>query len=87
MPSAGDQYAERLVFITLRFHLFPFRTQKLSSAVPTILGGRPPGKIGLCQHEKDSEETPSLFFLLIQQGFALADKLKRMQRFLGGFFS
>ena len=29
-----------------RFHLFPFRTQKLSSIAPTILGGRPPGKLG-----------------------------------------
>ena len=50
--SPDQKYVEWLVFITLRFHLFPFRTQKLSSAVPTILGGRPPGKIGLCQHEK-----------------------------------
>ena len=31
-----------------RFHLFPFRTQKLSSSVPKILGGRLPGKIGRC---------------------------------------
>ena len=27
------------VIMTLRIHLFPFRTQKLSSAVPKILGG------------------------------------------------
>ena len=30
----------------MRVHLFPFRTQKLSSFAPTILGGRLPGKIG-----------------------------------------
>ena len=30
----------------MRIHLFPYRTQKLSSFVPTILGGRLPGKIG-----------------------------------------
>ena len=30
----------------MRVHLFPSRTQKLSSCTPTILGGRLPGKIG-----------------------------------------
>ena len=30
----------------MRVHLFPSRTQKLSSSAPTILGGRLPGKIG-----------------------------------------
>ena len=29
----------------MRVHLFPSRTQKLSSCTPTILGGRLPGKI------------------------------------------
>ena len=38
------------VIITLRIHLFPFRTQKLSSAVPKILGGKLPGKIGRRRH-------------------------------------
>ncbi len=38
------------VIITLRTHLFPFRTQKLSSAVPKILGGKLPGKIGRRRH-------------------------------------
>ena len=37
------------VVITARPHLFPFRTQKLSSRVPTILGWRRPGKIGCCR--------------------------------------
>ena len=35
-----------LVLIVMRVHLFPSRTQKLSSCTPTILGGRLPGKIG-----------------------------------------
>ena len=35
--------------ITRRSHLFPFRTQKLSSVVPKILGWRRPGKIGRCR--------------------------------------
>ena len=36
--------------MTPRFHLFPFRTQKLSLVVPKILGWRRPGKIGRCRH-------------------------------------
>jgi hypothetical protein len=35
------------VMITRRPHLFPFRTQQLSSFVPKIPGWRRPGKIGL----------------------------------------
>ena len=34
-----------LVLIAMRVHLFPSRTQKLSSFALTILGGRLPGKI------------------------------------------
>ena len=41
----------QLVFLTVRVHLFPFRTQKLSSPVPTILVWRRTGKIGQCQHK------------------------------------
>ena len=32
--------------IAMWVHLFPSRTQKLSTSAPTILGGRLPGKIG-----------------------------------------
>ena len=35
-----------LVTITMRIHLYPYRTQKLSSKVPKILVGFPAGKIG-----------------------------------------
>ena len=38
------------VFLTQRVHLFPFRTQKLSSAVPKILAWRRAGKIGQSRH-------------------------------------
>jgi hypothetical protein len=34
------------VSITVRFHLFPFRTQQLSSLVPKIVGWKRPVKIG-----------------------------------------
>ena len=42
---------QKLVFITVRPHPFPSRTRKLSSPVPKILGGKLPGKIGLCQQK------------------------------------
>ena len=38
-----------MVLLTSRVHLFPSRTQKLSSIVPKILGWQHPGKIGRCQ--------------------------------------
>ena len=41
--------SNRSVSMTVRFHLFPFRTQKLSLVVPKILGWRRPGKIGRCR--------------------------------------
>ena len=38
-----------LVTITMRIHLYPYRTQKLSSFVPKILASYLAGKIGRCQ--------------------------------------
>jgi hypothetical protein len=35
--------------MTVRFHLFPFRTQKLSSLVLKIVGWKRPVKIGRCR--------------------------------------
>ena len=49
------------VIITLRIHLFPFRTQKLSSAVPKILGGELPGKIGRRRHRGKNHFFPRLY--------------------------
>ena len=46
LRGKGDGLLEEFVLIAMRVHLFPFRTQKLSSFAPTILGGRLPGKIG-----------------------------------------
>ena len=37
------------VSMTVRSHLFPFRTQKLSSLVPKIVGWTRPVKIGRCR--------------------------------------
>ena len=41
---------QKFVLFTQRVHLFPFRTQKLSSAVPTIPDWRRSGKIGRGEH-------------------------------------
>ena len=43
------------VLQTQRVHLFPFRTQKLSSAVVKILYGRLYGKIAQCRHDRGVE--------------------------------
>ena len=44
-----EVYKEFLVIITWRKYLFPYRTQKSSSNVPTIFAGYPAEKIGCCQ--------------------------------------
>ena len=53
------------VIMKQRIHLFPFRTQKLSSALPKVLGGPPPGRIGSCRisFEKPVFITKTGFFL------------------------
>ena len=47
----------------MRSHLFPFRTQKLSSHTPTILGWQRPGKIGSRRDPKSHSNRVALFFL------------------------
>ena len=46
--SVTEVTEEKSVLQTQRVHLFPFRTQKLSSAVVKILYGRLYGKIAQC---------------------------------------
>ena len=50
---------DKSVILTQRVHPFPFRTRKLSSAVPKILIWRRIGKIGHCRHI--IRETPKCF--------------------------
>ena len=42
-----------MVIIAERIHLFPYRTQKLSSPAPKVLGGKLPGRVG-SSHVKSS---------------------------------
>ena len=39
----GQTY--NVVIIAKRIHLFPYRTQKLSSLALMVLGGQPPGRV------------------------------------------
>ena len=41
-PAPNKDY---VVIIAKRIHLFPYRTQKLSSLALMVLGGRPPGRV------------------------------------------
>ena len=41
-PAPNKDY---VVIIAKRIHLFPFRTQKLSSLALMVLGGQPPGRV------------------------------------------
>ena len=45
-------HLKKLVSMAVRVHPFPYRTRKLSSLAPTILGWQRPGKIGRCQHKQ-----------------------------------
>ncbi len=51
-----ESFALKSVILTQRVHPFPFRTRKLSSAVPKILAWRRAGKIGHCRHKRDTAE-------------------------------
>ena len=51
MFSVSILSSPKSVFLTQRVHPFPFRTRKLSFAVPKILGWRRPGKIGHSRHK------------------------------------
>ena len=60
----------KLVLIGVRVHLFPSRTQKLSSPSPTILCGRLHGKIGNANTKKPTCKCKSDFFVLGNRYFA-----------------
>ena len=46
------------VTLAVRFHLFPYRTQKLSSLAPKILNWRRFGKIGSCCIQRKRDGIP-----------------------------
>ena len=50
-PEVHHPRKWKSVSLTQRVHLFPFRTQKLSFAVPTILAWRRAGKISQSRHK------------------------------------
>ena len=68
----GKKPSIKLVLIAMRVHLFPSRTQKLSSFAPTILGGRLPGKIGNA-NTNPLTNRPGGFFYFICGGLEMRD--------------
>ena len=60
LKREADVGQEWPVSMTVRNHLFPFRTQKLSSLVPKIVGWKRPVKIGRCRLLKKAASGPSL---------------------------
>ena len=52
---------QKSVMIAVRHHLFPCRTQKLSSPTPKILAWRRVGKIGSCGHEDTQKRRQRAF--------------------------
>ena len=61
-------HPQKLVLIVMRVHLFPSRTQKLSSFAPTILGGRLPGKIGNANTSPDHPAGASFLSIFWSDG-------------------
>ena len=62
--DGGKRHPYELVLIAVRVHLFPSRTQKLSSQAPTILGGWLPGKIGNANIRKAPSDWMELYIML-----------------------
>ena len=50
------------VMMAKGFHLFPYRTQKLSPSAPMVLGWTRPGRVGRCRNPYKREAVASLFF-------------------------
>ena len=53
--ESEKEQAKDLVTIAERSHLFPSRTQKLSSLALMVLGGQLPGRVGRRQFEKSNK--------------------------------
>ena len=61
----ADVQCTMMVIIAERIHLFPFRTQQLSSHTSTIFGWRRPEKIDRCHQPDENSFNYGFFFLLL----------------------
>lgn len=61
------------VSMTLRSHLFSYRTQKLSSVVQKVLGWTRPGRICRCRFPKEKHTRLSVFFLFYN-GYLVSER-------------
>ena len=62
-PTQVGVQCTMMVIIAERFHLFPFRTQQLSSHTSTIFGWRRPEKIDRCHQPDKNSQIVSSFFI------------------------
>ncbi len=70
-----------MVIIVERFHLFPFRTQKLSFHASTIFGWRRPEKIDRC-HQPDENSVNLGYFFVFRRGTAKPKRVPRHNLFV-----
>ena len=83
-------FSIKLVSIAMRVHPFPFRTRKLSSFAPKILGGQLPGKIGRCQHLAhlaQSVEHAAVNRRVVGSSPTVGAKKKALRKLRGAFFN
>ncbi len=69
-PQTSSQFP---VAMTRGFHLFPYRTQKLSLSVPMVLGWTRPGRVGRCRSpykEGFMRVRPSFFVFYLDSYYA-----------------
>ena len=59
----GKTHPNEFVLIVMRVHLFPSRTQKLSSCTPTIVAGRLAVKIGNANTRNLHSDVEVFFYL------------------------
>ena len=59
------------VMMAKGYHLFPYRTQKLSPSAPMVLGWTRPGRVGRCRnpYKRSSCRNAGAFLLLLFCGF------------------
>ena len=63
--NEAERLPYELVLIVMRVHLFPSRTQKLSSFTPTIVAGRLAVKIGNANTKKHRRKTCGVFLYML----------------------
>lgn len=59
------------VSMAMRFHLFSYRTQKLSSSAQRVLGWTRPGRVCRCRFPKSTQQTLCAFYFIVCRSVSL----------------